>query len=184
ACGLVRIGRSELDSWALHPKQTIHATVFDSSDGVSSHRFTGGYNSVVAKSADGKLWFVRDVGVSVIDPHHLAFNKLPPPVHIEQVTADDKIYDATNGLRLPPRIRNLAIDYTALSLVAPEKMRFRYLLQGQDPAWRGASKSGGSRIRTCLPAPIASAWSRATTAACGTRRARRWNSRLRRRSTR
>jgi hypothetical protein len=108
---------------------------FDSSEGVSSHRFTGGYNSVVGKSADGKLWFVRLGGVSVIDPHHLPFNKLPPPVHIEQVTADDKIYDATNGLRLPPRIRNLAIDYTALSFVAPEKVRFRYKLEGQNPNW-------------------------------------------------
>ena len=79
---------------------------------------------------------MRVGGVSVIDPHHLAFNELPPPVHIEQVTADDKIYDATNGLRLPPRTRNLAIDFTALSLVAPEKMRFRYLLEGQDPDWK------------------------------------------------
>ena len=135
ACGLLRIGRSELDSWASHPKQTIHATVFDGADGVSSHRFTSGYNSVVAKSGDGKLWFVRDVGVSVIDPHHLAFNELPPPVHIEQVTADDKIYDATNGLRLPPRIRNLAINYTALSFVAPEKVHFRYQLEGQNLNW-------------------------------------------------
>jgi signal transduction histidine kinase len=135
ACGLVRVGRSELDSWASHPKQTIHATVFDSSDGVSIHRFTSGYNSVVAKSADGKLWFVRDAGVSVIDPHHLAFNERPPPVHIEQVTADDTIYDATNGLRLPPRIRNLAITYTALSFVAAEKVRFRYQLEGQNRNW-------------------------------------------------
>src|SRR6185503_7530155 len=114
---------------------TIHVTVFDSSDGVSSHRFTGGYNSVVAKSADGKLWFVRDVGVSVIDRHHLSFNELPPPVHIERVTADDTIYAATNGLRLPPRIRNLAIDFTALSFVAPEKVRFRYKLEGQNRNW-------------------------------------------------
>ena len=60
---------------------------------------------------------------------------LPPPVHIEQVTADDKIYDATNGLRLPPRIRNLAINYTALSFVAPEKVRFRYMLEGQNRNW-------------------------------------------------
>ena len=65
----------------------------------------------------------------------LPFNKLPPPVHIEQVTADDKIYDATNGLRLPPLIRNLAIDYTALSFVAPEKVRFRYKLEGQNRNW-------------------------------------------------
>jgi hypothetical protein len=35
--------------------------------------------------------------LSVLDPHHLAFNELPPPVHIEQVTADDKIYDASTG---------------------------------------------------------------------------------------
>ena len=136
ACGLVRIGWSELDAWASHPKQTIHATVFDSSDGVSSHRFTGGYNAVVAKSADGKLWFVRVGGVSVIDPHHLAFNKLPPPVHIEQLTADGKMYDATNGLRLPARTSDLLFDFTALSFVAPEKVRFRVKLEGQDKGWR------------------------------------------------
>ena len=49
-----------------------------------------------------------------------------------KITADGKTYDATNGLRLPPRIRNLAIDYTALSFVAPEKVRFRYKLEGQN----------------------------------------------------
>jgi len=131
----VRIGQSELDAWASHPKQTIQVAVFDSSDGVSNHRFTGGYSQLVAKSADGKLWFVQSGGVSVIDPHHLPVNKLPPPVHIEQITADDKTYDATNGLRLPPRVRNLAINYTALSLVAPEKVRFRYKLEGQNRKW-------------------------------------------------
>ena len=136
ACGLVRIGWSELDAWASHPKQTIHATVFDRSDGVTSHRSSAGYNSVVAKSSDGKLWFVRNVGLSVIDPHHLAFNERPPPVHIERVTANDRIYDATNGLRLPARLRDLSIDYTALSLAAPEKVRFRYMLEGQDADWK------------------------------------------------
>src|SRR6185295_10850145 len=153
ACGLLRIGRSDLDSWASHPTQTIHPTVFDSSDGVSSHRFTSGYNSVVAKSADGKLWFVRDVGVSVIDPHHLSFNDLPPPVHIEQVTADDKIYDATNGLRLPSRIRNLAIDYTALSYAAPEKVRFRYKLEGQNRNWHEVVNDRRVQYTNLAPGP-------------------------------
>ena len=142
ACGLVRVGRSELDAWTSHPTQTIQATVFDSSDGVSSHRFTGAHNSVVAKSADGKLWFVRPGGVSVIDPHHLPFNKVPPPVHIEQITADGKTYwrnvsgEAPSSLELPPLVRDLTIDYTALSLVAPEKVHFRFKLEGQDSDWR------------------------------------------------
>jgi len=136
ACGLVQITRSELDAWASDPKQTVPATVFDGSDGVSSHWFTGGDSANVAKSADGKLWFLRVGGVSVLDPHHLAFNKLPPPVHIEQITGDMKTYDASNGLRLPPRVRDLAIDYTALSLTASEKIQFRVKLEGQDNDWR------------------------------------------------
>ena len=90
----------------------------------------------VAKSTDGKLWFLTGEGVQVVDPRHLAVNKLPPPVHIEQVTADGKTYDVANGMRLPAQVRELTIDYTALSLVVPEKVRFRYKLEGQDKDWR------------------------------------------------
>jgi signal transduction histidine kinase len=136
ACGLVRIARSELDAWASNPKQTVQAAVFDSSDGVSSHLYPGGYSANVAKSADGKLWFLRLGGVSVLDPHHLAFNKLPPPVHVEQLTADGTAYDASNGLRLPAGISDLLFDFTALSFVAPEKVRIRVKLEGQDKTWR------------------------------------------------
>ena len=48
------------------------------------------YGPPVAKSTDGKLWFVTGEGVQVVDPDHLAFNKVPPPVHIEQIKADRK----------------------------------------------------------------------------------------------
>jgi len=91
----------------------------------------------VAKSTDGKLWFATLDGVSVVDPRHLPFNKLPPPVHIEQITADRKTYDvASDAVHLPSLIRDLQIDYTALSLVAPEKTRFRYKLEGHDRDWQ------------------------------------------------
>ena len=77
----------------------------------------------------------RSTGVSVIDPRHIPFNKVPPPVHVEQITVDGKTYDAKNGLLLPPHVRNVAIDYTALSLVVPEKVRFRYMLEGLNRNW-------------------------------------------------
>jgi signal transduction histidine kinase len=60
------------------------------------------------------------------------------PVHIEQIIADGKSYDASSGLRLPPRVRDLAIDYTGLSFVAPEKVLFRYKLEGWDRDWHDA----------------------------------------------
>ena len=81
-------------------------------------------------------------GVQVVDPHHLAVNKLPPPVYIEQIVADHKVRwqnlpgAAVSNLRLPARTRDLEIDYTALSLVAPEKVHFKYKLEGQDRDWR------------------------------------------------
>jgi signal transduction histidine kinase/ligand-binding sensor domain-containing protein len=142
-CGLVRVRRKELDAWAdaasHEPARRIGATLFDTSDGVRSHDGTTGCSPSVAKSADGRLWFLPWDGVSVINPARLPFNALPPPVHIERITADRQIFavspNATASLRLPPRLRDLEIDYTALSLVGPEKVRFRYKLEGRDPDW-------------------------------------------------
>ena len=141
ACGLVRIARPELESWATDPKRTVRLAVFDSSDGVRSRAISSGYNPGVSKSADGKLWFLPRGGVSVIDPRHLPFNKLPPPVHIEQITADHKKYETSSNLRLPALTRDLEIEYTALSLVAAEKIRFRVKLEGHDPDWQDAGNN-------------------------------------------
>jgi signal transduction histidine kinase len=135
-CGLVRIARVELDAWVADPKRPIQATVFGSSDGVRSHSRTSTYSPRVAKSPDGKLWFLPYDGVSVIDPRHLTFNNLPPPVHIDQITADRHAYNPISTPRLPPLVRDLEIDYTAFSFVAPEKVRFRIKLEGRDREWR------------------------------------------------
>ena len=136
ACGLVRIDRSDLQAWASEREHAIHATMFDGSDGFRMHAMLTAYSPVAKKAPDGKLWFAHNDGVSVIDPQNLRLNKLPPPVHIEQITANGNTHAAVDGLRLPPRVRDLAIDYTALSLVAPEKVRFRFKLEGQDTEWR------------------------------------------------
>jgi len=139
ACGVVRIARTELDAWATDARRMIQVTVFDSSDGVISHsNIVSAYSPRVAKTKDGKLWFLGGDGVSVIDPRHLPFNKLPPPVHIEQIIADGKTYETSSKVSLPPLVRDMEVDYTALSLVAPEKNRFRYKLEGRDRDWLDA----------------------------------------------
>jgi signal transduction histidine kinase/ligand-binding sensor domain-containing protein len=145
ACGLVRIAHSEVDAWSAAAEnqggmdRKIQVTVFDNSDGVRSLANPGHSHPQVAKTPDGKIWFLPWDGVSIIDPQHIPFNKLPPPVHIEQITADGKTYDPANGLQLPSRVQHIDIDYTALSLVAPEKNQFRFRLQGYDRDWRDVS---------------------------------------------
>lgn len=148
ACGLVRVAHSELDAWVAAVEQDkdagqrIRATVFDISDGVRALASAGHFSPQVTKSSDGRLWFLPWDGVSVVDPNHLPFNQLPPPIHVEQLIADHKTYDATSEadgrVQLPPLVRDLEIDYTALSLAAPEKILFRYKLEGYDRDWQDA----------------------------------------------
>jgi PAS domain S-box-containing protein len=146
-CGLVRVARSELDTWASARDKTpgtIRTTVFDNSDGLRTLAVVGDYTPRVARSGDGKLWFVSPDGMSVVDPHQLPFNQLPPPVHIEKVAVDRREYgnnlsgDVQSSPRLPSLERELEIDYAALSLVMPEKVLFRYKLEGWDQDWQDA----------------------------------------------
>jgi signal transduction histidine kinase/ligand-binding sensor domain-containing protein len=135
-CGLLRIPRNDLNAWIVDPKRKVEATTFDSTDGIQLIGIPSPFRPHVTKASDGRIWFQNGNKVGIIDPSSIGVNTLPPPVHIEQITADDKTYYPAGGLRLAPLVRNLTIDYTALSLVAPGKVHFRYKLEGQDPDWR------------------------------------------------
>jgi len=135
ACGLLRVDQVELKAWLSDSAPAIHPIVFDRADEIPTHA-TAPFSPVVSKSVDGRLWFVHWDGVTAIDPLHLPINRVVPPVHIEKIVADGKIHLPTTGLSLPARSRDLTIEYTALSLLAPEKVRFRFKLEGQDPDWR------------------------------------------------
>jgi signal transduction histidine kinase/ligand-binding sensor domain-containing protein len=150
-CGLIRVARTELDAWATDPKRTIHVATFDAADGVRLVPTLSGMHPQVAKSSDGKIWFVNYGTVSFFDPSRMTGNMLAPPVRVEQITADHRTYDAKSGLRLPPLVRDISIDYTALSLVAPEKVRFKYKLEGQDPTWREVVNDREARYSNLAP---------------------------------
>jgi signal transduction histidine kinase/ligand-binding sensor domain-containing protein len=147
-CGLVKITRSQLDAWAAavdkdtDAKPIVQVKSLDTSDGVRTLEDYDFYTPHAAKAADGRLWFLPSDGASVVDPRRLPFNRLVPQVRIEQVIANHKTHDVPSdektSLRLPALVRDLQIDYTALSLVAPEKMLFRYRLEGYDREWQDA----------------------------------------------
>lgn len=134
SCGLVRVAKSELSKWWEQPAGQVAVRVFDAFDGV---RAGGVQNSPRAsKSTDGRLWFGSEASVQVVDPDHLYENTIQPPVHIEGVVADRKDYPLGGKLHLPALTRDLEIDYTALSFVIPQRVRFRYKLEGRDVEWQ------------------------------------------------
>jgi signal transduction histidine kinase len=76
-------------------------------------------------------------GVAVIDPQRWPRNALAPPVKIERIIADERNLEASAGLRLPPNTKRLELQYAAPSLTVPERVRFRYKLEGYDADWQG-----------------------------------------------
>ncbi len=149
ACGLVRIGAQELAAWSADSRKRINPRIFGQYDGMPVSQRQNGYARRAAKSKDGRLWFVTLSGVAVVDPNHLPENPVPPPVFIDQITADRRPAGTTSVV-LPPLTRDLEIDYEALSFVAPEKVAYRYRLDGYDEDWKEASPGGRQAIYTNL----------------------------------
>ena len=86
-------------------------------------------------ATDGRVWFSVGNGVVWIDPTHSLTNALPPPVYIKSLTTNGKEYLET-PLELPVYSTNIRIDYTAPSLSIPERVGFRYKLDGVDKDWQ------------------------------------------------
>ena len=89
-----------------------------------------------ARTPDGRLWFVNGRILQMFDPIHPHINSIPPPVHIEEIIADRHTYLPVPNLTLPALTRDIRIDYAGLSFVAPQKVRFRYKLDGRDTDWQ------------------------------------------------
>ena len=141
-CGLVRISSNDIDAWIADPKRIVTPMVWDAADGALPWAAPSSFGPTFANANDGKLWFVMREDVGVVNPSQFVSNKLPPPVHIERIVADNRTYwDNQQGasistLSLPSRIHDLQIFYTALSFVSPQEVRFKYRLEGQDDKWR------------------------------------------------
>ncbi len=133
ACGVIAIPNTELQRWWRSPSATVQSRLFDVFDG--ARPMSTPFQPNASLSPDGRLWFANQNVLQMIDPAHLDSNRIPPPVHVEEIIADHKDYAPQAGLRLPPLTRDLEIDYTALSFVAPQKVRFRYKLEGHDEEW-------------------------------------------------
>jgi len=134
--GLIKIEPSEYEKWRRQPESKLAVEVFDRSDGARPRGTFQPAQPVAARTGDGKLWFAASDVLQMIDPRQTYRNRIPPPVHIEKVIADHSDYGFANGIRLPPLTRDLEIDYTALSFAVPQKVMFRYMLEGHDAGWQ------------------------------------------------
>lgn len=133
--GIFRVNRIELNDFAEGRRDHVTSVSYGVADGMANRETNGGAQPAGWQARDGRLWFPTVKGVVVIDPERVGANHLPPPVHVEQVLFDRLAVDHSQPLKLPPGRGDLEVHYTATSLVAPEKVRFRYRLEGYDDEW-------------------------------------------------
>lgn len=133
-CGLVAVKETELATWVANPARTVAIShVLDNTAGVESVADPGWYHPQATVAADGRIYFATSSGLSVLDPRNLHTNRMVPPVHVEEITGDDRPISDTGALQAG--VHTLRIAFTALSFVAPRKVLFRYKLEGFDKGW-------------------------------------------------
>lgn len=141
ASGLVRIDRGEFDHAIVDRGYQIRYRLFDGVDGVTGTPKQSGSRGAI-RTNDGRLWFLTGLGLTIVDPETLQHGSAPPgiPVWIEAIIADQRKLAVTPGVALPPSIKRLEIDWSALNLTFPLRTTFRYRLEGLDADWIDTGK--------------------------------------------
>lgn len=136
--GISRVKRTALEAYAEGRLARIETTGFGVVDGMLSVECNGGRQPSATRTADGRLWVPTQNGVAVIDPDSVPNNPLAPPVVVESVTVEGRSVPFADSVSIGPSDRQLAIQYTAPSLIKSEQVRFRYRLEDVDKDWTEA----------------------------------------------
>ncbi|MFT4549695.1 MAG: signal transduction histidine kinase/ligand-binding sensor domain-containing protein [Verrucomicrobiales bacterium] len=170
--GIIRAARKDLHATADGSVAVLDCQLLDRHDGLPGNEFPLG-QPTCARDARGRLWFVLNKGVAVIDPANFRLNTLPPPVHLQDLTYRLRTTVEKSGvvetpdtgvrsvvrltapfsepLKLPPGTHSFAISYSAPSFSSSEKVRFQTMLEGADSSWRDGNKQRQSRLYGLAP---------------------------------
>ena len=133
--GLFRLSRRQLQEFDEGKRKRLECTSYGLADGMRSFECNGSVQPCTWKTRDGSLWFATTGGAVVLKPGPVRQNQLPPPVVVESVSCDGENVDMASSKALPANVREVEIRYTAPSLLWPDKVRFRYILEGYQANW-------------------------------------------------
>jgi signal transduction histidine kinase len=133
--GIYSVAIQALNDYADHRSASIEVTGYGTADGMKIGEGSSGGHPAAWRLANGEMWFATLKGIVAVDPAHLSRNAIPPPVVIEQVLIDDQPVEAAGALVVSPGRSRFEFHYAGLSFIAPQKVHFRYRLEGFDRDW-------------------------------------------------
>jgi ligand-binding sensor domain-containing protein/signal transduction histidine kinase len=132
--GILRVSKTELNRCADGLERTIHCLGYGKAEGLDSQSCPGGFQPGACQASDGRLWFPTTRGIAIVDPTNVTTNRVPPPVVIEEFMVDGIVMKGLD-VRVPPGKQRFELRYTGLSFAAPERVRFKYKLDGLESDW-------------------------------------------------
>ena len=132
--GVYRVNRAGLDA-AADGGASAEVMRFGVADGMRISEGSSGGHPAALRLADGELWFATLKGIARVDPEHMPVNRVAPQAALERVSVDDVPQAGIARLTVAPGHSHYEFDYAGLSFVAPQKVEYRYRLEGFDPAW-------------------------------------------------
>lgn len=133
--GVYRVKRQELNDFADGRIQKINNVRYGKEDGMLNSECNGGRQPASIKDSDGKFWFPTQDGVIVIDSQAESYNPMPPSVIIESATVEREFFNTNRELVIEPGQKNIEINFTGISLIKSEQIKFKYKLEGHDQNW-------------------------------------------------
>jgi signal transduction histidine kinase/ligand-binding sensor domain-containing protein len=129
------------DTLGVEPGGCLRWMEFGPADGLRSQETATNSHPSAWRSRDGHLWFATPKGLVEVDPAHFPVNNVPPGVELERFAIDDvpqPLREAASVAQIQAGHVHFEFDYAGLSFVAPQKVRYRYLLEGVDHSWTEA----------------------------------------------
>jgi signal transduction histidine kinase/ligand-binding sensor domain-containing protein len=151
--GLFSVNRADLLQFAAGKLKKIASSQYSPTDAQRTIECRSGVQPGSVRTRDGKVWFSTIRGLYVFDPNHLALNIPPPPVVIEETTVNGERVEPQAIAAIAPGLKNLEFTYSGLTFLQPNRITFRYMLEGFDKKWMQAGTRREAFYTNLPPGP-------------------------------
>lgn len=133
--GVYRVARAELDELAAGKRRDVTSVLYGRRDGMLDIECNGGGQPSGIREPSGRIWFPTQKGVVSFDPARMGINSMAPPVVITDVLVAEQSMPSRDRVEIRSGPTALEVRYAGLTFIRPELSRFRYRLEGLQPAW-------------------------------------------------
>jgi signal transduction histidine kinase/ligand-binding sensor domain-containing protein len=148
--GISRVRKNDLNAYSDGRLARVQSYSYGTADGMKSAETNGGFQPSVISDNRGNLYFPTVAGVAVVAVNDVTYNEVPPPVFLESLFSGATEVPMQDVITLGHDNAYLQINYTALSFRDPEKIQFRYMMEGLDNTWFDVGSSR-SALYTQIP---------------------------------